>query len=183
MLSFPTNLLTCCQLREAMETPRECRGVSERTPEFGGCILIFIKCHPSARKVLYEGGYFFLSFRRGGSFVSLCHTLCCFLSFFLPKKSSFSMCFTVIKYTWLSLASCLNRHSGIISDKEQRDTNADQCKAICNAGIHSAFHLHFYLSGATSERALHLVLEIIMATWLSDVSQSSFQESIQAVYH
>lgn len=125
MLSFPTNLLTCCQLREAMETPRECRGVSERTPEFGGCILIFIKWHPSARKVLYKGGYlFFLSFRRGGSFVGLCHTLCCFLSFFLPKKSSFSMCFTVIKYTCISLASCLNRHSGIISDKEQRDSNA-----------------------------------------------------------
>lgn len=34
------------------------------------------------------------------------------------------MCFTVIKHTCISLASCLNRHSGIISDKEQRDSNA-----------------------------------------------------------
>lgn len=57
MLSFPTNLLTCCQLRGAMVTPGECGGVPERTPECGGCSHRY-EMHPSARKVQHKGGYF-----------------------------------------------------------------------------------------------------------------------------
>lgn len=57
MLSFPTNLLTCCQLRGAMVTPGECGGVPERTPECGGCSHRY-EMHPGARKVQHKGGYF-----------------------------------------------------------------------------------------------------------------------------
>lgn len=37
-LFFPINLLTCCQLRAAVEMAQECRGIGERTPERGGCV-------------------------------------------------------------------------------------------------------------------------------------------------
>lgn len=67
MHSFPTNLLTCCPLREAMETPRECRGISERTHESGGCILVSM--HPCAREV-YKMVYF-KALEKGDSFVEL----------------------------------------------------------------------------------------------------------------